>query len=41
MNRFKPYSQYFYSDATWDKWLTPLDQPILKINDPVIGPNGR
>ncbi len=41
MARFKPYTQYFYSDSTWDQWITPLDQPIIRLSDPVIGPNSR
>lgn len=41
MARWKPYEQYFYSDNTWSKWLTPLDQPLIKLNAPIIGPNAR
>jgi murein DD-endopeptidase MepM/ murein hydrolase activator NlpD len=29
---------FFYKSATWDKWVTPLDQPMLKLAAPCIGP---
>ncbi|MEQ8677062.1 MAG: peptidoglycan DD-metalloendopeptidase family protein [Aggregatilineales bacterium] len=41
MARWKPYEQYFYSDNTWSKWLTPLDQPLIRLSGSVIGPNAR
>lgn len=29
---------YFYKSGAWNKWLTPLDQPVIKLGGPVIGP---
>jgi hypothetical protein len=30
--------QFFYKTPTWTKWTTPLDQPVLKLKGPCIGP---
>jgi hypothetical protein len=38
-NKFNPsHPRYFYRSGAWDKWLTPLDQPVIKLGGPVIGP---
>lgn len=29
---------YFYKSGAWNKWQTPLDQPVIKLGGPVIGP---
>lgn len=29
---------FFYKDDVWDKWITPLDQPVIKRAGSVIGP---
>lgn len=29
---------FFYKTATWTKWFTPLDQPMIKLAGPVAGP---
>ncbi len=39
--RFKPSSDYFYQDATWTQWQQPLDQPVLVLGGPIIGPWAR
>ncbi len=40
--KFSNYGKYFYSDANWTQWLTPFDQPILKVSATdkavIIGP---
>lgn len=37
----KSTSNFFYHTATWDKWVTPLDQPMIYLGGPVIGPRGE
>lgn len=37
----KSTNNFFYHTATWDKWVTPLDQPMIKLAGPVIGPRGE
>ncbi len=32
---------YFYTDNNWNQWLTPLDQPVIKLGGPLIGPLAR
>jgi hypothetical protein len=39
--KFPPSAEYFYSDRSWTKWQTPLDQPRLKVSGPLIGPHAR
>lgn len=39
IRRFPPSDDYFYRDARWNQWLTPLDQPIITLGGPIIGPN--
>jgi len=29
---------YFYKSGAWNQWLTPMDQPVIKLGGPVIGP---
>lgn len=38
-NKFTPSkSMYFYKSGAWNKWQTPMDQPVIKLGGPVIGP---
>jgi len=39
--KFPPGEKYFYKDAGWGQWQTPLDQPVLILGGPVIGPMGK
>jgi hypothetical protein len=39
--KFPQGSKYFYSDATWKKWQTWDDQPVLILGGPLIGPHAR
>ena len=32
---------YFYKDSSWNQWITPLDQPVIKLGGKVIGPTAR
>ena len=41
ITRFPPSSDYFWRDAHWYQWQTPLDQPIITLGGPIIGPNAR
>lgn len=41
IRKFLPGPKYFYRDANWNQWQSPLDQPILVLGGPVIGPNAR
>ena len=37
--KFNPsYPKYFYQSGAWNQWLTPMDQPVIKLGGPVIGP---
>jgi hypothetical protein len=40
--KFSNYDFHFHKDATWTQWLTPLDQPVLRLSRPedaaIIGP---
>ncbi len=47
MNKFNPATparrapsqlNYFYKSPTWSKWILPLDQPMLRLAGPLIGP---
>ncbi len=38
--KFPPSPKYFYRDAGWTRWQTPLNQPVLTLYGPVIGPHG-
>jgi hypothetical protein len=38
MAKFPTFSKHFYSDERWNKWVTPLDQPVISRGGPVIGP---
>jgi hypothetical protein len=33
--------EYFYKTASWSKWTTPLDQPVIVLAGPVIGPRAK
>ena len=38
-DKFNPSNPiYFYKSGSWNKWLTPLDQPVIKLGGPLIGP---
>ncbi len=39
IHKFPPSATYFYRDATWTKWQTPYDQPMLRLGGPLIGPH--
>lgn len=40
--KFKPDNPiYFYKSGAWNQWLTPLDQPVIKLGGDVIGPLGQ
>jgi hypothetical protein len=38
VGRFPPESNTFMKTGTWDRWLTPLDQPVIRLGGEVIGP---
>lgn len=42
--KFASFERHFFRDATWTKWLTPLEQPVLQISsgEPpnLVGPLG-
>lgn len=36
---FPPIGSYaFFQSESWNKWVTPLDQPVIRLGGPVIGP---
>lgn len=37
----KSTKNFFYHTATWDKWVTPFDQPMIKLAGSVIGPRAE
>ncbi|GAB5492088.1 MAG: hypothetical protein Phog2KO_23030 [Phototrophicaceae bacterium] len=37
----KSMSNFFYFTESWTKWVTPLDQPMIKLAGDVIGPRGE
>ncbi|MCB9452260.1 MAG: hypothetical protein H6672_12535 [Anaerolineaceae bacterium] len=39
--KFPPSAKYFYQDSGWNQWQTPMDQPVLVLGGPVIGPLGK
>jgi hypothetical protein len=41
MAKFPTFSKHFYSDERWNKWVTPLDQPVISRGGPVIGPTAK
>lgn len=41
LTRFLSYDEHFYRDNTWNQWLSPFDQPVLKLGGPIIGPHNR
>jgi hypothetical protein len=39
--KFPPVGDFaFYKSDRWTQWTTPLDQPVIKLGGPVIGPRG-
>ena len=38
IQKFPPSGEYFYRGGGWSKWQTPLDQPVLQMGGPPIGP---
>lgn len=41
MSRFPPEPDEFVETTTWKRWLSPLDQPIIRLGGEVIGPTAR
>ena len=39
ISKFPPSEDYFYRSASWTQWQMPLDQPIITLGGPIIGPN--
>ena len=39
MEEFDNYEDHFYKDNTWNKWQTPLDQPVLTLSGKILGPH--
>lgn len=37
--KFTPGPKYFYQGSGWNKWLTPLDQPVIVLAGNLIGPH--
>ncbi|MEO1288872.1 MAG: hypothetical protein AAFV93_13985 [Chloroflexota bacterium] len=37
----KSTKNFFYHTPTWSKWVTPLDQPMIKLAGDVIGPRAE
>ena len=37
----KSTKNFFYHTDTWSKWVTPLEQPMIKLAGPVIGPRAE
>lgn len=38
-SKFKPTNPiYFYKSGAWNQWTTPMDQPVIKLGGPVVGP---
>ncbi len=37
--KFPPSGEYFYRGGGWNKWQTPLDQPVLQLGGRLIGPH--
>ncbi|MGB7342192.1 MAG: peptidoglycan DD-metalloendopeptidase family protein [Phototrophicaceae bacterium] len=37
----KSINNFFYHTDTWHKWVTPLDQPMIKLAGELIGPRGE
>src|SRR5690606_12664697 len=38
IGRFPPDANTFMKTGTWDRWLTPHDQPVIRLGGEVIGP---
>lgn len=41
VSKWPPGSRYFYQGGGWSEWITPLDQPVLKLGGELIGPHAR
>jgi hypothetical protein len=39
IRKFPPDDDYFFRDSRWSQWIQPLDQPVIILAGPVIGPN--
>jgi hypothetical protein len=39
IGKFPPSDDYFFRSANWTQWQAPLDQPIITLGGPIIGPN--
>ena len=38
IDKFVPGPRYFYKSGAWNKWQTPMDQPVIELAGPLIGP---
>lgn len=38
IGKFPPDASTFVETGTWNRWLTPLDQPVIRLGGEVIGP---
>lgn len=38
LGKFPPTATTFMKTGTWDRWLTPFDQPVIRLGGEVIGP---
>lgn len=38
IGRFPPDANTFMKTGTWDRWLTPYDQPVIRLGGEIIGP---
>lgn len=36
--KFPPSGEYFYAGGGWTEWQTPLEQPVIRLGGPLIGP---
>ncbi len=41
IGKFPPNEDYFFRSANWTQWQSPLDQPIITLGGPIIGPNAN
>jgi hypothetical protein len=39
--KFPPSGEYFYRGGGFNKWQTPLNQPVLELNGRLIGPHAK
>jgi hypothetical protein len=38
LGKFPPEPDEFFKNSRWDRWLSPLDQPIIRLGGEIIGP---